>query len=289
MADINRIDTEKRNPRAAGFSGLSVYEMAKLMNDEDRRCAEAVGDVLPEIAAGAELIERSLNAGGRLFYCGAGTSGRLGVLDAAECPPTFGTDPGTVIGLIAGGREALIRAVEGAEDDREAGETDLRAHEFSSSDVLVGIAAGGRTPYVLGAADYARTRGAKVIALVCCKNSELSKHADLTIAPVPGPEVIAGSTRLKSGTCQKMVLNMLSTCVMARLGKVRGDLMTDLAATNEKLRRRAEAIVREETGADEKTARAALENNGWRCAPAIEALLAGRNERAPAFHGRDGT
>lgn len=274
-AEFNNIDTERRNPRSADFDTLSAYDMAALMNAEDGLCAEAVRAVLPEITQSVDLIAGKLRAGGRLFYCGAGTSGRLGVLDAAECPPTFGTDPGTVVGLIAGGPAALTEAVEGAEDDRAAGEKDLRSHSFSAADVLVGIAAGGRTPYVLGALDYARSVGAPTVALVCCRGSELSRHADITVAPVPGPEVIAGSSRLKSGTCQKMVLNMLSTCVMARLGKVYGNLMVDLRATNEKLRRRAVFIVCDAADTDEAAAVAALEQCGWHCKTAIVMLLLG--------------
>ena len=269
------VDTERRNPRSANLDTLSVFEIAALMNDEDRRCAEAVHAVLPDVARAAELVSGALAAGGRLFYCGAGTSGRLGVLDAAECPPTFGVDEGTVVGVIAGGPEAMVRAAEGAEDDAAAGERDLRARGFSAADVLVGIAAGGRTPYVLGALDYARIVGAPTVALVCCHASELSRHADVTVAPVPGPEVIAGSSRLKSGTCQKMVLNILSTCAMVRLGKVYGNLMVDLKATNNKLRGRAVSIVCAAAGTDEETAVRALEKSGWHCKTAIVMLLLG--------------
>ena len=273
--DLFDFNTERRNPRSAGFDALSAFDMVSLMNDEDRRCAEAVRAVLPQIAQCVELITEKLRAGGRLFYCGAGTSGRLGVLDAAECPPTFGVDPGTVVGLIAGGPSALIRAAEGAEDDGATGERELRAHGFSSADVLVGIAAGGRTPYVIGAADYARSLGAPTVALVCCENSELSRRADITVAPLPGPEVIAGSSRLKSGTCQKMVLNMISTCVMVRLGKVYGNLMVDLKPTNKKLRRRAVSIVCAAANTNEAAAKAALEQCGYHCKTAIVMLELG--------------
>ena len=271
--DLSRIDTEQRNPATAHIDTLSTLEMAALINQEDHRCAEAVKAVLPEIARSVDLIYDQLRKGGRLFYCGAGTSGRLGVLDAAECPPTYGVDPGLVIGLIAGGPDALLRAVEHAEDNTDLGRQDLASHDFSARDVLVGIAASGRTPYVLGAMDYARALGAPVIALTCCHNSVMSGHADVTIAPVPGPEVVTGSSRMKSGTCQKLVLNMLSTCVMIRLGKVYGNLMVDLKATNQKLIQRAISIVRAAANVDEATAREALNQCGWHCKTAIVMLL----------------
>jgi len=250
-------------------------EMVTLINQEDRRCAEAVSGVLPEIAKSVDLIESQLKKGGRLFYVGAGTSGRLGVLDASECPPTYGVPPDLVIGLIAGGPGALLKAVEGAEDSRELGRKDLIDHGFCELDALVGIAASGRTPYVIGAMDYAREKGAPVMALTCCRNSEMSRHADITMAPVPGPEVITGSSRMKSGTCQKMVLNMLSTCVMVRLGKVYQNLMVDLQATNEKLVDRAIRIVRTATGAEAEEARLALEQCGYACKTAIVMILKG--------------
>ena len=280
--DISRIDTEQRNPATAHIDTLSTLEMAALINQEDHRCAEAVKAVLPEIARSVDLIYDQLRKGGRLFYCGAGTSGRLGVLDAAECPPTYGVDPGLVIGLIAGGPDALLRAVEHAEDNTNLGRQDLASHDFSARDVLIGIAASGRTPYVLGAMDYARALGAPVIALTCCHNSVMSGHADVTIAPVPGPEVVTGSSRMKSGTCQKLVLNMLSTCVMIRLGKVYGNLMVDLKATNEKLLHRAVSIVCQATGAETDQARAALEECGFHCKTAIVMLLLGLDASAAA-------
>lgn len=280
--DLSRIDTEQRNPATAHIDTLSTLEMAALINQEDHRCAEAVKAVLPEIARSVDLIYDQLRKGGRLFYCGAGTSGRLGVLDAAECPPTYGVDPGLVIGLIAGGPDALLRAVEHAEDNTDLGRQDLASHDFSVRDVLVGIAASGRTPYVLGAMDYARALGAPVIALTCCHNSVMSGHADVTIAPVPGPEVVTGSSRMKSGTCQKLVLNMLSTCVMIRLGKVYGNLMVDLKATNEKLLHRAVSIVCQATGAETDQACAALEKCGFHCKTAIVMLLLGLDASAAA-------
>ena len=275
--ELKKIDTEQRNPRTASIDTLSTLEMAALINSEDHLCAEAVKAVLPEIAASIDVIYDKVRSGGRLFYCGAGTSGRLGVLDAAECPPTYGVDPGLVVGLIAGGAPAFLKAVEGAEDSRELGQKDLEAHDFSANDALVGIAASGRTPYVIGAMDYARSIGAPVMALTCCRNSEMSRHADITMAPVPGPEVITGSSRMKSGTCQKLVLNMISTCVMIKLGKVYGNLMVDVKASNEKLVQRAISIVCTVTEADEQTARAALQQCGFSCKTAIVMLLLGLN------------
>ena len=271
--ELKKIDTEQRNPLTANIDTLSTLDMVTLINSEDHKCAEAVREVLPEIARSIDVIYEKIRAGGRLFYCGAGTSGRLGVLDAAECPPTYGVDPGLVVGLIAGGAPAFLKAVEGAEDSRELGRKDLEAHQFCANDALVGIAASGRTPYVIGAMDYARSVGAPVMALTCCHNSEMSRHADITMAPVPGPEVITGSSRMKSGTCQKLVLNLLSTCVMIKLGKVYGNLMVDVKASNEKLVHRAISIVCTVTGEDEQTARATLEKCGFSCKTAIVMLL----------------
>ena len=273
--ELNRLDTEKRNPDTEHIDELSTLEMAALINREDRKCAEAVGQEVPNIALAIDTIHDKLRQGGRLFYIGAGTSGRLGVLDAAECPPTFGVDPALVVAIIAGGERAVTQAAEGAEDDREAGGRDLERYNFCGKDALVGIAASGRTPYVIGAMDHARACGAPVIALTCCRDSEMSRHADITIAPVPGPEVITGSSRLKSGTCQKMVLNMLSTGVMIRLGKVYGNLMVDVKPTNEKLKARAERIVRQATGAGSGEALRALGEAGDSCKTAIVMLEAG--------------
>lgn len=271
--ELKKIDTEQRNPRTARIDTLSTLDMAALINSEDHRCAEAVREVLPEIARSIDVICAQLRKGGRLFYCGAGTSGRLGVLDAAECPPTYGTDPGMVVGLIAGGETALLKAVEGAEDSADLGRKDLEKHHFCKDDALVGIAASGRTPYVIGAMDQARSVGAPVMALTCCRDSEMSLHADITMAPLPGPEVITGSSRMKSGTCQKLVLNMLSTCVMIKLGKVYGNLMVDVKASNEKLVHRAISIVCSVTGASEEKARSTLAECGFSCKTAIVMLL----------------
>ena len=278
--DLKKLDTERRNPRTANIDTLSSLEMAKLINAEDHHCAEAVETVLPQIAQSIDIIYEKIRSGGRLFYAGAGTSGRLGVLDAAECPPTYGVDPGLVVGLIAGGPPAFLKAVEGAEDSAELGKQDLIDRQFSDKDALVGIAASGRTPYVIGAMDYARSVGAPVIALVCTHNSEMSRHADVTIDPVPGPEVVTGSSRMKSGTCQKLVLNMLSTCVMIKSGKVYGNLMVDVQATNQKLVRRAISIVCEATGETEEKAKAALDQCGFSCKTAIVMLLLGLDAAA---------
>ena len=278
--DLKKLDTERRNPRTANIDALSSLEMAKLINAEDHHCAEAVETVLPQIAQSIDIIYEKIRSGGRLFYAGAGTSGRLGVLDAAECPPTYGVDPGLVVGLIAGGPPAFLKAVEGAEDSAELGKQDLIDRQFTDKDALVGIAASGRTPYVIGAMDYARSVGAPVIALVCTHNSEMSRHADVTIDPVPGPEVVTGSSRMKSGTCQKLVLNMLSTCVMIKSGKVYGNLMVDVQATNQKLVRRAISIVCEATGETEEKAKAALDQCGFSCKTAIVMLLLGLDASA---------
>lgn len=279
MEELSRLDTEQKNPASAHIDTMSTEEMVRLINEEDHRCAEAVRLVLPEIARSVDLIAGQLRKGGRLFYAGAGTSGRLGVLDAAECPPTYGVPPETVTGLIAGGPSAFLKAVEGAEDSPELGRKDLTDYGFSGKDALVGIAASGRTPYVIGAMDYAREKGAPVMALVCCRGSLMSRHADVTMAPVPGPEVVTGSSRMKSGTCQKMVLNMLSTCVMVKLGKVYGNLMVDVQATNRKLINRAVRIVRDATGAGEETAVNALERCGYACKTAIVMILLGTDPR----------
>ena len=288
--ELEKLDTEKRNERTMHIDTLSTLDMVTVINEEDHRCAEAVRAVLPEIARSIDVIYAQLRKGGRLFYCGAGTSGRLGVLDAAECPPTYGVDPGLVVALIAGGESAFIRAIEGAEDNRQLGADDLKAHDFSANDALVGIAASGRTPYVIGAMDYARSVGAPVMALTCCRNSEMSRHADVTMAPIPGPEVITGSSRMKSGTCQKLVLNMLSTCVMVKLGKVYGNLMVDVQATNQKLVNRAVRIVCAAAGVEEKEAEEALKQSGFSCKTAIVMLLLKTDaaEAARLLAGSDG-
>jgi N-acetylmuramic acid 6-phosphate etherase len=247
------------------------------MNDEDTLVASAVGLVLEEIAKAVEGIVRALKDGGKLFYIGTGTSGRLGVLDAAECPPTFGVSPKLVQAVIAGGYEACYRAVEASEDDAAAGAQDLSARGFSERDVLVGIAASGRTPYTVGAVAHARKIGALTISLTCVPSSPITRVAEINIVPLVGPEVVAGSTRLKAGTAQKMVLNMLSTATMVKLGYVTGNRMTNLLPRNAKLRERALRIVMAETGSDEAAAEAALETSGGDQRAAILMLRTGRS------------
>lgn len=273
MVELQKIATEQRNPNTTHIDTLSTLEMVRLINQEDQKVALAVAQVAPEIARAIDVITRQLSQGGRLFYAGCGTSGRLGILDAVECPPTYSTDPELVQAIIAGGYPAIFRAVEGAEDDFDLGRRDLQERGFASQDVLVGLAASGRTPYVLGAMRYARELGSAVIAVTCCPGSEVDRMADIGIAPTPGPEVITGSTRMKSGTAQKMVLNMLSTGTMIKLGKVYGNLMVDVKPSNEKLIRRCVTIVREAVGCEEDQAVSALEACGYRPKVAIVMLL----------------
>lgn len=254
--------TEQENPRTTNLSSLTVREIVGLMNDEDALVAPAVSLVLPEVEqAVAEIVAR-LQKGGRLFYIGTGTSGRLGVLDAAECPPTFGVTPDLVQAVIAGGYEACYRAVEASEDDALAGEKDLNERGFGAGDVLVGIAASGRTPYTVGALSFARRSGAFTIAITCAPGSPITEAAEVSIVPVVGPEVIAGSTRLKAGTAQKLVLNMLSTATMIKLGYVTGNRMTNVQPRNSKLRARAVRIIMAETGLSEETGSTVLESAG---------------------------
>lgn len=273
MVELQKIATEQRNPNTTHIDTLSTLEMVRLINQEDQKVALAVAQVAPEIARAIDVITHQLSQGGRLFYAGCGTSGRLGILDAVECPPTYSTDPELVQAIIAGGYPAIFRAVEGAEDDFDLGRRDLQERGFAPQDVLVGLAASGRTPYVLGAMGYARELGAAVIAVTCCPGSEVDQMADIGIAPTPGPEVITGSTRMKSGTAQKMVLNMLSTGTMIKLGKVYGNLMVDVKPSNEKLIRRCVTIVREAVGCEEDQAVSALEACGYRPKVAIVMLL----------------
>jgi N-acetylmuramic acid 6-phosphate etherase len=251
--------TEQENPSTANLSSQPTAEIVRLMNDEDSLVASAVGRVLPEIVKAVDGIASRLSAGGRLFYIGTGTSGRLGVLDAAECPPTFGVSPELVQAVIAGGYEACHRAVEASEDDAEAGAVDLNARGFTKDDALVGIAASGSTPYTVGAVAHARSLGAFTVAVTCAPQSPITEVAEVSVVPVVGPEVIAGSTRLKAGTAQKMVLNMLSTATMTRLGYVTGNRMTNVQARNTKLRARAVRILTAEAGLDEAAATSALD------------------------------
>jgi N-acetylmuramic acid 6-phosphate etherase len=251
--------TEQENPRTAQISSLPTEEILRLMNEEDARVPAAVRRVLPEVTKAVDRIVERLEQGGRLFYIGTGTSGRLGVLDASECPPTFGVSADLVQGIIAGGYEACYRAVEASEDDEEAGARDLDRRGFSSADVLVGIAASGQTPYTVGAVNHAREMGALTIAITCVPDSRIAKAAEIPIIPLVGPEVVAGSTRLKAGTAQKLVLNMLSTATMIRLGYVTGNRMTNVQTRNVKLHARAIRILESELGLNEKDAAVALD------------------------------
>ena len=251
---MSRLTTEARNPASERIDTLSPLEIVRLMSAEDARVPEAVGREAENIARAVEIIAQRLRSGGRLVYLGAGTSGRLGVLDASECPPTFSTPPEIVVGVIAGGYAALTRAVEGAEDDPENAVKDLQSIGLAKADVLVGIATSGRTPYVIGGLQYARQIGAFAIGLACNDGSALTAAADLMITPIVGPEVISGSTRLKAGTATKLVLNMLTTGAMVLLGKTYGNLMVDLKATNTKLVERTRRIVASLTGLSEEAA-----------------------------------
>ena len=272
--DLSQMITEGRNPASQNIDELSTEAMLRVINDEDKKVALAVEAIVPEIAAAVDAICAAFRAGGRLIYCGAGTSGRLGILDASECPPTFGTPREQVIGLIAGGHTAILQAVENAEDNREQGAQDLKDIHFSRHDVLVGIAASGRTPYVLGALAYANALGATTVALTCNPGSAMSQVAAIALTPVVGPEVVTGSSRMKAGTAQKLVLNMLTTGSMIRSGKVYGNLMVDVEATNQKLVQRQVNIVMQATDCDEATASAALTACGGHCKTAILMVLA---------------
>jgi len=255
--------TEQENPRSKDLSTQSTAEIVALMNDEDATVSSAVKRVLSDVVKAVDEIVARLSKGGRLFYTGTGTSGRLGVLDASECPPTFGVSPELVQGVIAGGYDACHRAVEASEDDAEAGAADLKARGFGGGDVLVGIAASGRTPYTVGAVKFARAIGAFTVGLTVVPGSPITEAAELSIVPVVGPEVLTGSSRLKAGTAQKMVLNMISTATMVRLGYVSGNRMSNLQPRNVKLRERAVRIVMAETGVDQQTATAVLESSNW--------------------------
>ena len=275
MLKLEELATEKINPATRHIDTMTTLEMVTVINSEDARVAPAVGRELPAIAKAIDIITERLKEDGRLFYAGAGTSGRLGVLDASECPPTFGTEPELVQGLIAGGKEAMFVAQEGAEDDRQLAADDLTAAGLTARDVVVSLAASGRTPYSIGAIRSARLTGAYSIAIVCSPDSPMSREAELTICPLPGPEVITGSTRLKAGTAQKLVLNMLSTGVMIKLGKVYGNLMVDVQATNKKLAERSRRIVMEATGCSREEAEAALSRTEGQAKLAVFLLLSG--------------
>ncbi|AJI95831.1 N-acetylmuramic acid 6-phosphate etherase [Yersinia ruckeri] len=273
--NLGALISESRNPATMELDKLSTLDMLTCFNHEDRKVPEAISQVLPAIAQAVDLAAEALQAGGRLIYLGAGTSGRLGVLDASECPPTFGVPHGMVIGLIAGGPGALLKAVEGAEDNLTLGAEDLQALQLTSTDMVVGLAASGRTPYVIGALRYARERGCPTAAISCNPDSPIAREAQVAISPLVGPEALTGSTRMKSGTAQKLVLNMLSTGAMVKLGKVYQNLMVDVKATNVKLVDRACRIVVEATGAAREEAENALKQTDFEVKPAILMILKG--------------
>ncbi len=266
--------TEERNPDTMDIDLLSTEDMLKKINDEDKKVAYAVEREIPNIAKAVDEIGNRLQNGGRLIYIGAGTSGRLGVLDASECPPTFSTDPQLVQGIIAGGDSALRISAEGAEDDYSGGKKDLKDKNITSKDAIVGIAASGTTPYVIGALEYAKGIGAYTSGICCIKETPMSRFTDVMITPIVGPEAIAGSTRMKAGTAQKLVLNMISTGVMIKLGKVCGNLMVNVKASNKKLMKRAEGIVKQVTDADEEYIQKVLEENNYDVKLVIVMILA---------------
>ncbi|MEU7552350.1 N-acetylmuramic acid 6-phosphate etherase [Streptomyces sp. NPDC044571] len=274
-AQLAALTTEAFRPELAEIDRLPTLELARLMNAEDATVPAAVAGQLPRIAAAIDAIAPRMARGGRLVYAGAGTAGRIGVLDASECPPTFNTDPAQVVGLIAGGPSAMLRAVEGAEDSAELAEADLAALDLTADDTVVGISASGRTPYAVGAVTYARRRGALTIGLACNAGSPLAEAALHGIEVVVGPELLTGSTRLKAGTAQKLVLNLVSTLTMIRLGKTYGNLMVDLRATNEKLRARSRHILVLATGASDEEIEAALTATGGEVKQAALVLLGG--------------
>jgi N-acetylmuramic acid 6-phosphate etherase len=272
---LEHLTTEARNPASEDLDGLSAAEIVQLINSEDAKVAGAVAEQADAIARSIEAIADRLENGGRLIYIGAGTSGRLGVLDAVECPPTFNTDPSQVVGIIAGGYTALTASVEGAEDRRDLAIEDLKKINLCDKDVIVGIATSGRTPYVMGSLEYARSVGAFSIGLSCNREAAIASCCDISIAPVVGPEVVSGSTRLKAGTATKMVLNMLSTGAMIRLGKTYGNLMVDLRASNTKLADRARRIVRAITNVSDNEAERLLNECGGEVKTAIVSFHCG--------------
>lgn len=273
MTDLRSMSTEQRNPASMNLDQLATLEALKLFNQEDQKVAQAIAQVLPQIEEAINRVVDSFERDGRLIYIGAGTSGRLGILDASECLPTFGVEPTMVLGLIAGGPEAVTRAIEGAEDDYDMGRTDLENIQLTDKDTVIGLAASGGTPYVVGALDYARSIGAHTAAIACNANSKIGQAAEIAIEAVVGPEVLTGSTRLKAGTAQKMVLNMISTLSMVRIGKVYQNLMVDVQATNAKLRKRAVNIVKDATGVEDDVAQAKLEETAGDAKTAIVMIL----------------
>lgn len=273
MIDLTKLVTETRNPNTMELDQMTPLELVSVMNQEDLNVVAGVKEALPQVAQAIEWAVSSLEAGGRIVYFGAGTSGRLGVLDAVECPPTFGVSPDVVVGLIAGGEKAFVRAVEGAEDSLELCEEELKKIGLNKNDIAIGIAASGRTPYVIGGLRYARFLGCKTVAIACNKGSEVGKEAELAIEPSCGPEVLTGSTRLKAGTAQKMILNMISTGSMVGVGKAYQNLMVDVQQTNKKLVVRAQNITMAATGCTREEAARALEQADGNAKLAIVMLL----------------
>ena len=273
MIDLTKLVTETRNPNTMDLDQMTPLELVSVMNQEDLNVVAGVKEVLPQVAQAIAWAVSSLEAGGRIVYFGAGTSGRLGVLDAVECPPTFGVSPDVVVGLIAGGEKAFVRAVEGAEDSLELCEEEFKKIGLNKNDIAIGIAASGRTPYVIGGLRYARSLGCKTVAIACNKGSEVGKEAELAIEPSCGPEVLTGSTRLKSGTAQKMILNMISTGSMVGVGKAYQNLMVDVQQTNKKLVVRAQNITMAATGCTREEAAQALEQADGNAKLAIVMLL----------------
>ncbi|WP_182033046.1 N-acetylmuramic acid 6-phosphate etherase [Vibrio diabolicus] len=280
IAALSHLVSEGRNPETMDIDLLPSFDIVQRLNQQDKLVPIAVEKVLPEIAQAVDKITEAFKIGGRLFYIGAGTSGRLGVLDASECPPTFGTDPEMVVGIIAGGKEAMFRAKEEAEDDPALGEQDLKENALTQRDVVVGIAASGRTPYVIGGLEYANELGATTVALSCNPDSPIADIADIAISPVVGPEALTGSTRLKSGTAQKLVLNMLTTASMIRLGKSYQNLMVDVKATNAKLVARAARIVMQATDCTNQEAKTALKETDYDAKLAILMILTGLDKES---------
>ncbi len=274
ITTLSNLVSEAQNPETQDLDQLSTLELVTKLNQQDLLVPKAITAILEPIAKAVELIAVAIKNGGRLIYIGAGTSGRLGVLDAVECVPTFSVPEGLVIGLLAGGESAMFKAKEGIEDNPERGQLDLETIDFSNKDILVGIAASGRTPYVIGAMSYAKQMGAKTIAISSNQNAEIAKLASIPLLPEVGPEPLAGSTRMKSGTVQKLILNMLSTATMVKLGKVYRNLMVDVKATNEKLYARGVRMVMDVTGVDERTAELTLKQSDMRVKLAILMILA---------------
>lgn len=280
LQQLESLASEGRNPDTMQLDQLSTADLLAVINKEDQKVAFCVAQALPEITQAVDMAVQSIQQGGRVVYMGAGTSGRLGVLDAVECRPTFSVSDNLVIGLIAGGERAIIHAVEGAEDNKNAGQTDLEAINANAKDIVIGIAASGRTPYVIGGLEYANALGCNTVSVVCNPNSEMLSITKVSICAHVGPECLTGSTRMKSGTAQKLVLNMLSTAVMVKLGKVYENLMVDVNASNQKLHARAVRIVMQATQCKQEIATAALDSSGNSAKLAILMLLTNRDANA---------